>query len=176
MTDKMALRKASLEKLTSMCDGKLSENSIMNIEKSVYNWAIQDSKNKNIVPTWENVVFREKYKRKMCSIIFTIKRNDETFLIERIKNCTIKTKDIAWMDPTQRWPGGPWDKTKQEMTEKELKLDIANGRLDSYTGMFQCLKCKSMRTTHYQLQTRSADEPMTTFVTCLDCGKRWKFC
>lgn len=25
-------------------------------------------------------------------------------------------------------------------------------------------------------QTRSADEPMTTFVTCTNCGNKWKFC
>jgi transcription elongation factor S-II len=30
--------------------------------------------------------------------------------------------------------------------------------------------------TYYQLQTRSADEPMTTFVTCVNCDNRWKFC
>lgn len=32
------------------------------------------------------------------------------------------------------------------------------------------------KTTYYQMQTRSADEPMTTFVTCVNCGNRWKFC
>ena len=42
-------------------------------------------------------------------------------------------------------------------------------------GLFTCGKCKSKKTTYYQLQTRSADEPMTTFVTCKDCNKRWKF-
>lgn len=28
----------------------------------------------------------------------------------------------------------------------------------------------------HQVQTRSADEPMTTFVLCNECGNRWKFC
>eukprot|EP00439_Symbiodinium_sp_Y106_P042252 s4841_g5.t1 len=32
------------------------------------------------------------------------------------------------------------------------------------------------KTTYFQMQTRSSDEPMTTFVTCLTCGNRWKFC
>ena len=43
------------------------------------------------------------------------------------------------------------------------------------TNEFKCYKCKKRQCTYYQLQTRSADEPMTTFVTCLICGNRWKF-
>ena len=45
----------------------------------------------------------------------------------------------------------------------------------SITSEFICGKCKSSNCTYYQLQTRSADEPMTTFVSCQNCGKRWKF-
>jgi len=44
------------------------------------------------------------------------------------------------------------------------------------TDMFQCGKCKQRKCTYYQMQTRSADEPMTTFVTCTNCNNRWKFC
>eukprot|EP00415_Alexandrium_ostenfeldii_P000528 UN0528 len=44
------------------------------------------------------------------------------------------------------------------------------------TGMFTCGKCKGVRTTYFQMQTRSSDEPMTTFVSCLTCNNRWKFC
>jgi transcription elongation factor S-II len=39
-----------------------------------------------------------------------------------------------------------------------------------------CSGCKrKTNCDYYQQQTRSADEPMTTFVTCLECDKRWKF-
>lgn len=41
-------------------------------------------------------------------------------------------------------------------------------------GLFKCGKCRSDRTTYYQLQTRGADESMTTYITCLDCGNHWK--
>ena len=41
-------------------------------------------------------------------------------------------------------------------------------------GMFKCHKCGSQKTVHHQMQTRGADEPMTNFVHCLDCNKRWK--
>jgi len=43
-----------------------------------------------------------------------------------------------------------------------------------YVGQFKCGKCKSRKTTFYLLQTRSADEPMTVYVTCLGCGHKWK--
>ena len=46
---------------------------------------------------------------------------------------------------------------------------------EHFEGVFKCGRCKSKKTTYYQMQTRSADEPMTTFVTCLECEKRWKF-
>jgi len=41
-------------------------------------------------------------------------------------------------------------------------------------SLFTCGRCKSIKTTSTQKQTRSADEPMTVFVFCLNCGKRWK--
>jgi transcription elongation factor S-II len=44
------------------------------------------------------------------------------------------------------------------------------------TDMFKCGKCHKRNCTYFQMQTRSADEPMTTFVTCLECANRWKFC
>jgi transcription elongation factor S-II len=41
-------------------------------------------------------------------------------------------------------------------------------------SLFTCSRCKSTKTTSTQKQTRSADEPMTVFVLCMNCGKRWK--
>ena len=66
-----------------------------------------------------------------------------------------------------------WNK----LIEKKLKRDknIAEGDVRSATDEYKCYKCKKKKCTFYQLQTRSADEPMTTFITCLNCGNRWKF-
>jgi len=46
--------------------------------------------------------------------------------------------------------------------------------IQASTDMFTCKKCKSKRTTYYEAQIRSADEPATIFITCIDCGKHWK--
>ena len=66
---------------------------------------------------------------------------------------------------------------KWEKILQTIKL-INENTYDKQTSLvseFVCGKCKSSNCTHYQMQTRSADEPMTTFVSCLNCGKRWKF-
>ncbi|RGB26385.1 transcription factor S-II, central domain-containing protein [Rhizophagus diaphanus] len=76
--------------------------------------------------------------------------------------------------------------TKEEMASEEKKardreIQQANlfkargaGPTQAETNMFRCGKCGERKTTYFQMQTRSADEPMTTFVTCIVCNNRWK--
>jgi transcription elongation factor S-II len=45
----------------------------------------------------------------------------------------------------------------------------------SISTEFQCSKCRKKMVSYSQAQTRSADEPMTTFCECMNCGNRWKF-
>ena len=75
--------------------------------------------------------------------------------------------------------------THQELNpEKWTEMIIAKSKRDknkfevniaAATDTFTCRKCKSNQCTYYQMQTRSADEPMTTFVNCLVCSNRFKF-
>ena len=39
---------------------------------------------------------------------------------------------------------------------------------------FKCGKCGQRKVAYSQMQTRSADEPMTTFCECTNCGNVWK--
>jgi len=41
------------------------------------------------------------------------------------------------------------------------------------SGIIACI-CGSFKTTTDAKQTRSGDESMTVFVSCLDCGRKWK--
>jgi len=73
---------------------------------------------------------------------------------------------------------------KKLIDSKRLDWDTANeDKINKMCGihgdllkasLFTCGRCKSEKTTSTQKQTRSADEPMTVFVFCLNCGKRWK--
>jgi transcription elongation factor S-II len=163
-----ALRKFVIDKLSGLIDTKFATN----IEKSIFNWTIKNSKVNNQIPAWENVFFKEQYKRKYLSIFHNI-NNPETHLVERIKKGEVSTKTISNLAPEELYPSGPNAKAIEEHKIIDLKKEIAASNL-VYKGMFTCSKCKSDKTTYYQLQTRSADEPMTTFVTCMNCGKKWK--
>jgi transcription elongation factor S-II len=46
--------------------------------------------------------------------------------------------------------------------------------MEAMTDTFTCRKCKSKKCSYYAMQTKSADEPMTLFITCLNCGARMK--
>ena len=65
-----------------------------------------------------------------------------------------------------------WNK----LIDKKIKRDKSKYETKQVaaTDSFTCRKCKSKECNYYQMQTRSADEPMTTFVSCINCGNRWK--
>ena len=46
---------------------------------------------------------------------------------------------------------------------------------DVVEGIAECQKCGSKRTFSNQMQTRGADEPMTTFTCCAKCGHKWTY-
>lgn len=60
------------------------------------------------------------------------------------------------------------------LQEENLKNTKAAQDTSAETDQFKCGRCKQRKCKYYQLQTRSADEPMTTFVTCINCNNRWK--
>ena len=65
---------------------------------------------------------------------------------------------------------------RQECAKEGIRDAQVAKNQGTETSLFKCNKCGQRKTTYTQLQTRSADEPMTTFVLCLECGNRWKVC
>jgi len=65
---------------------------------------------------------------------------------------------------------------RQKLTKEAIndhQMSVTGG---TNTDLLKCGKCKKRNCSYNQVQTRSADEPMTTFVYCNECGNRWKFC
>jgi DNA-directed RNA polymerase subunit M/transcription elongation factor TFIIS len=145
---------------------KLSKREAANLERGIFNYSIRDATLKNVVKKWENPYFVQIYFDRFR----TIWRNIE-HIVNRISNKEIKARNIGKMNHQELDPNR-WAVMIQEKKEKDENRYAPT--LEANTDNYTCRKCKSKKCSYYQLQTRSADEPMTTYVTCLDCGNRWK--
>lgn len=164
-----SMRSHVVSKLLDFTSG--DEKHAKNIEVSIFNWTVRKYP-KNA--SWENKVFKEAYKLRFMEIKRALNESD---LFERLNTKKIKAKDLVKMEADLLMPEGPYAKALAANIQRELDIEKQKSKMDEeYEGIFKCKKCGSKKTTYYQLQTRSADEPMTTYVTCMECDNHWKFC
>ena len=147
---------------------ELEDICLMNLEKGIYNFAIKEATSRKIVKKWENPHFAQLYIDRLRSIYINLKNPD---LCDQIKSKEIQPQSVAFMTH-QEYNPGRWS----VLIDRKIKRDASKytDNIQASTDMFTCKKCRSKKCTFYELQTRSADEPATIFVTCLDCGKHWK--
>ena len=142
------------------------------IEKSIYNKTIRDAKRLNIERQWDCKDFRHCYIRNSLKVIRNLTNvNNCDNLISKLKNCSLKPDDIVNKPHEELYP----ELWEDLLLKNAKKLAALGKQLNAQgTSMFRCGKCRQNNCTYFQMQTRSADEPMTTFVTCLNCDKRWR--
>ena len=148
----------------------IEDNTISkNIEISIFNYTLNEATRKKIVKKWENKYFVQLYVNRLRTIISNMDNN--ATLLESIKNKNISKKALEHLTHQEMNPS-IW----KALIEAKIKRDknMTSDNMMSATDQFKCYKCKKRKCTYYEMQTRSADEPMTTFVTCLNCGNRWK--
>lgn len=104
----------------------------------------------------------EIYKTKSVDIIYIVKNTD---IIKRLDNLS----KIAYMSPEELNP----EKYEDIIKKREMEEYKKNNKTGS--NVFTCAKCKKSKCEVTQKQTRAGDEPPTTFVTCLECGHKFKF-
>jgi transcription elongation factor S-II len=92
-------------------------------------------------------------------------------LIQKIKQRKFDLENIADMSFPALYPEH-WKQLLDEKFKREKMM--YEDKEEAMTDQFKCGRCKSRKCTYYELQTRSADEGMTTFITCINCGNRWK--
>ena len=145
---------SNLKKLLTVAD----ETFFQNIEKGIFNKALKISTENDIEKSWDNDIFTHIYKQRYIEVLMNMKKNPD--LIEKLISKDISMKDFS-------------DFTYEELdSEKWKPVEFVDDDVEE--GIFQCRKCGSRKTTYYSLQTRSSDEPMTNFITCIECKNRWK--
>lgn len=142
-------------------------NIVLNLEKGIFNYAIKEATQRKIVKKWENPRFVQLYIDRLRSIHLNLNSQ----ILEQIASGEIPPQNVAFMTH-QEFKPEQWSK----LIERKMKRDASkyDDNIQASTDMYTCKKCRSKRCTYYEMQTRSADEPSTIFVTCLDCGKHWR--
>ena len=151
--------------------GLKGHTSVM-IEKGIYNNAVRTARSLSVVRSWDNPKFLTLYKNRARTIVRNLEGEGLQALLaeSEVDWAKISSLRIGEMRPSR------WQELIRDKEERERNMYAPK---KGNTDMFVCSRCKRQGKTatncsYYQLQTRSADEPMTTYVSCLECGQRWK--
>ena len=138
------------------------------MEKSVLEYTKQAFKSKivkeNETMKWSDVRVRRLYIRKLRMVVSNISR-----LLEMIEKRNIAVCEVAFQTHVQIKPE-IWNPIIDIIKKREMMTSLVDNDGQTYEGMLKCNHCSSWNTRYVEFQTRSADEPLTVFMRCEDCG------
>ena len=141
------------------------------IEESIYLYSKEQAKMRGL--SLNSKQFMQIYMNKCISLYRNIDRNStigNKNFHKRIKTSEFDIIRIAYLNSEEIFPEF-WEQfLEQQKADEEYLYEKT---FDLVTDEFKCGRCKERKCTYYRLQIRSSDEPMTAFITCLNCGNRW---
>jgi len=147
------------------------------LEDAMLHVVADQATKENMDVDWGNHVFANLYRSRAISIYENLRgsasyvKNDEAWL-DKLKSGELSMRAFAEMTSVELCPAR-WKAAIERIIASEKKL---YSKHDSGSIFWWCRRCKKKtKCDHYQMQTRSADEPMTTFMVCLECDQKWKF-
>lgn len=160
--------------ITKLFQDIITEQDSSILENSIFEYSINLANDRNIVQSWDNSIFKKMYVNKARSIYSNLKsdsyiKNNE--LMTKLQKNKINIKDIPFMSFQALFPQH-WKKIMDEKYKRDKLL--YEDQPEAMTDQFKCGRCKQRKCSYFELQTRSADESMTIFITCIECGNRWK--
>jgi len=167
-------RKQTLDVLTTALAEYCTEEDVKDLERGIYNASLNEAKQRLVPQTWEHETFQWVYMsvaKRAASNFNPDSYVGNKHLIQRWKDGEFTLDQIGGWTPYELKPTH-WKDLKDQQLRREQR--ILEGNLSMATDRFRCSQCKKKMCSYYELQTRSADEPMTIFVRCLNCGKQWK--
>ncbi|XP_053538850.1 transcription elongation factor A protein 3 isoform X15 [Ictalurus punctatus] len=115
-----------------------------------------------------------KYKNRVRSRISNLKDPKNPNLRKNVLGGAIDLSRIATMT-AEEMASDELKQLRNILTQEAIREHQMAKTGGTVTDLLQCGKCRKKNCTYNQVQTRSADEPMTTFVLCNECGNRWKY-
>ena len=143
------------------------------LERLIFQHTFMRATKDEIRRAWDNPLFHDMYLAVARRVVGNLSPSSYVkngSLLERYKEGDITLETIVNHNYYELFPE-KWQKLVDQQAKKErIQLE---GDFSRATDRWQCSSCKQRKCTYYELQTRSADEPMTIFIHCLNCQKRW---
>jgi DNA-directed RNA polymerase subunit M/transcription elongation factor TFIIS len=160
--------------IKTLLKDSLTESQHLELEHYIYNHSLEVSKKKHIHLSWNQPLFVQIYLSIARSVVGNLHPTSyiqNKTLFNRFKSGEITLEEITTFHFNDLYPE-LWKDLSVRQFEREKRL--LEGNKSMATDQFFCKRCKKRECTYYELQTRSADEPMTLFIQCVNCGKQWR--
>lgn len=113
------------------------------------------------------------YKLKVRSLFSNLKGKTNAELGQSVMSGAVSPERFVRMS-SQELMSAEQRKITAELEKENMNKAQVPMAEKSVSEELTCGNCKQKKVSYTQAQTRSADEPMTTFCECMNCGKRWK--
>jgi DNA-directed RNA polymerase subunit M/transcription elongation factor TFIIS len=167
------LRSFFLEKVKFL-EGEFEEAAVRRLERATVLQACESAKRQFIPQSWKVMAFCQLYRSLVRTILWNIHPSSPVRnrrLLERCREGEFPLEHIPSMTAYEMFPEH-WKEIADKHLVREQK--ILEGNKSRATDTYKCRRCGKRECTYYELQTRSADEPTTIFVACVNCGNRWR--
>lgn len=152
---------------------KLTQEQSTQLEQQIFHESLRIAEIEDIRKNWSYPAFCDVYSaiaRRIVGNLDPTSYVKNTGLWEKVQNSEINLEELTKKNYYELFPEN-W-KTLVDHQAKKERIQL-EGDFSRATDKWLCNGCKMRKCTYYELQTRSADEPMTIFIQCLNCGKRW---
>jgi DNA-directed RNA polymerase subunit M/transcription elongation factor TFIIS len=147
---------------------------LIEIEQVALYHALVEADKKYIFRHFENPLFVVLYNNAGRSLVANLLQKSyigNTELYSKVKGGQISIENLRTMNVIDFAPQIYDELREKQLLREENQLE---GNKALATDRYTCSRCHKRQCTYYELQKRSADEPMTIFITCVNCNKRWK--
>jgi transcription elongation factor S-II len=157
-----------------MLGQKIPVSDIPKVESVVLQVVLHEANGKQVLRNFENPLFQNLYMGVLRRLVGNL--NPDSYvgnktLLPKVLSKDLPLETLATMNCMDYSPHLYAGLREQMLLREKQQLE---GNKAMATDMFKCGRCHKRETTFYELQTRSADEPMTKFITCVNCGHHWR--
>jgi DNA-directed RNA polymerase subunit M/transcription elongation factor TFIIS len=139
------------------------------IERGIFEFALltvtlQKLQDHFVLPVYQNKLYN------LCvNLDMENKRIENHTLLPNILSGSIDPYFLSFLSPEQLHPKRWMDIVNKIQLKNKTKYEMQT------TDIYKCKKCGQRKSMISELQTRSLDEPVTRYVTCMVCYHTFKF-